>query len=274
MSDPSDTGDLDDLELFRTLAATGRRSVRNQLVERHMGLAAHIAKRYQRAGSRDDDIRQVAMVGLVKAVDRFDPEYGAAFSAFAGRTIEGELKRHFRDRTWVVRVPRGAKELHLQVRRATEDLSHDLGRSPSVDELAIHLRIDRDDVLRGLAASAAYNVGTLDTGSTDDDSDMSPDRQRALAMADAGYVETEDRHVVDELLDRLPEREREIVRLRFYERLSQSEIGDAMGISQMHVSRLLRRSFDQMREWIDDPGELAAALGDVQAVPSDSTARE
>ena len=274
MTEPFDTDDLDDLELFRTLAATKRRSVRNQLVERHMGLAAHIAQRYRRSGTRDDDLRQVAMVGLVKAVDRFDPDYGASFSAFAGRTIEGELKRHFRDKTWVVRVPRGAKELHLAVRNATEELSHDLGRSPSVDELAEHLRIDRDDVLRGLSASAAYNVGTLDTGSTDDDSDVAPDRQRAVAVDDRGFDDAEDRHVVTELLDRLPDREREIVRLRFYERMSQSEIGEAMGISQMHVSRLLRRSFDQMREWIDDPHELAAALGDGHGEPSDAAARE
>jgi RNA polymerase sigma-B factor len=274
MTEPFDTDDLDDLELFRTLAATKRRSVRNQLVERHMGLAAHIAQRYRRSGTRDDDLRQVAMVGLVKAVDRFDPDYGASFSAFAGRTIEGELKRHFRDKTWVVRVPRGAKELHLAVRNATGELSHDLGRSPSVDELAEHLRIDRDDVLRGLSASAAYNVGTLDTGSTDDDSDVAPDRQRAVAVDDRGFDDAEDRHVVTELLDRLPDREREIVRLRFYERMSQSEIGEAMGISQMHVSRLLRRSFDQMREWIDDPHELAAALGDGQGEPSDADARE
>ena len=274
MSEPSDTGDLDDLELFRTLAQTQRRSVRNQLVERHMGLAAHIAQRYQRTGARDDDLRQVAMVGLVKAVDRFDPEYGASFSAFAGRTIEGELKRYFRDRTWVVRVPRGAKELHLQVRRATDELSHDLGRSPSVDELAVHLRMDRDDVLRGLTASAAYNVGTLDVASAGDDVDMASDRQRALAVDESGFAQTEDRHVVDELLDRLPAREREIVRLRFYERMSQSEIGEAIGISQMHVSRLLRRSFEQMREWIDDPDELVEVLGDAQPDASDSDARE
>lgn len=274
MNEASDTGDLDDLALFRTLATTHRRSVRNQLVERHMGLAAHIAKRYQGAGRRDEDLRQVAMVGLVKAVDRFDPDYGAAFAAFAGRTIEGELKRYFRDRTWVVRVPRGAKELHLQVRRATDELSHDLGRSPSVAELAAHLRIDRDDVLRGLAASAAYNVGTLDTGSSGDDADLAPDRQGALAVDDGGFAETDDRQVVSDLLDRLPEREREIVRLRFYERMSQSEIGDTMGISQMHVSRLLRRSFEQMRGWIDDPAELMEALGELQELPSDSAARE
>lgn len=270
MTEPSSTDDLDDLELFRTFAATNRRSIRNQLVERHMGLAAHIAKRYRRSGARDDDLRQVAMVGLVKAVDRFDAEYGAAFSAFAGRTIEGELKRHFRDKTWVVRVPRGAKELHLAVRNATDELSHDLGRSPSVDELAVHLHIDRDDVLRGLAASAAYNVGTLDTGSAGDESAAAPDRQRAVSVDERGFDDAEDRHIVTELLDRLPDREREIVRLRFYEQMSQSEIAEATGISQMHVSRLLRRSFDQMREWIDDPQEIAAALGDGQSSDADA----
>ena len=250
MTATPDSGDLDDLELFREFARSGRRSVRNRLVERHMGLAAHIAKRYQRSGTNDDDLRQVAMLGLVKAVDRFDPEYGAAFSAFAGRTIEGELKRHFRDRSWAVRVPRSAKELHLLVRRASDDLGHELGRSPSVDEIARHLDIERDDVLRGLAASAAYSVGTLD--SADDGNDQATDRQRALAVDEGGFENAENQAVVAELLERLPDREREIVRLRFYERKSQAEIGELMGISQMHVSRLLRRSFDELRGWIDD----------------------
>jgi RNA polymerase sigma-B factor len=216
----------------------------------------------------------VAMVGLVKAVDRFDPDYGASFSAFAGRTIEGELKRYFRDRTWTVRVPRGAKELHLEVRRATEELGQSLGRSPSVDELARRLRIDRDDVLRGMAASAAYNVGTLDTTASPDDLDVAADRRGALAVEDRGFDDTEDREVVAELLDRLPDREREIVRLRFYEQMSQSEIGEVIGISQMHVSRLLRRSFAQMREWVDDPGVLAAAVGGDQSTSTDADARE
>jgi RNA polymerase sigma-B factor len=258
--------DLEDLEGFREFARTRRRSLRNELVERHMGLAAHIARRYQRAGMSDDDLRQVAMIGLVKAVDRFDPEYGSSFSAFAGRTIEGELKRHFRDRSWVVRVPRSAKELHLEVRRATDELSHDNGRSPSVDEIARHLRIDRDDVLRGMAATAAYHVGTLDVGTSGDDA-AGLDRQASLAVVDGGFTDTEDRHVVEELLERLPEREREIVRMRFYEQKSQSEIGEAVGVSQMHVSRLLRRSFAQLREWIDDPA------GD-QVAESDAAARE
>lgn len=239
-----------DLELFREFATDRSRTVRNRLVERHMGLAAHIANRYRRSNSNDDDLRQVAMLGLVKAVDRFDPEYGTSFSSFAGRTIEGELKRHFRDKSWVVRVPRSAKELHLHVRRAADELSQANSRSPSVDEIATHLRIERDDVLRGLSATAAYSVGTLDSGPNDDGPDT--DRQQALATTDVGFENSENRQVVLELLDRLPEREREVVRLRFYERMSQSEIGEIMGMSQMHVSRLLRRSFDQMREWVDD----------------------
>jgi RNA polymerase sigma-B factor len=233
-----------------------------------MGLAVHIARRFQRSGTSDDDLRQVAMIGLVKAVDRFDPEYGASFSAFAGRTIEGELKRHFRDRSWVVRVPRSAKELHLSVRRASEELAHDLRRSPTVDEISRHLRLDRDDVLRGLAASAAYHVGTLDVGAPGDGDDGGVDRQQILAVDDTGLTDSEDRQIVEDLLERLPEREREILRLRFYEGLSQSEIGDLVGLSQMHVSRLLCRSFDQMREWLDDDGQelgscAVAHLGDV-----------
>ena len=251
MSGASDADD--DLDLFRSYASNRDRSLRNELVERHLGLAIHIANRYRRANMSDDDLRQVAMVGLVKAVDRFDPEYGSSFSAFAGRTIEGELKRHFRDRSWVVRVPRSAKELHLQVRRASEELSQSIGRSPSVDEVAAHLGIDRDDVLRGLSASAAYQVGTLDAAGGDDASDTPTDRQRALATVDTGFEDTENREMIAGLLERLPERQREIVRMRFYERMSQSEIGEALGISQMHVSRLLRRSFDEMREWATDP---------------------
>jgi RNA polymerase sigma-B factor len=240
------TDDLDDLELFREYARTRSRRVRNQLVERHMGLAAHVAKRYSRSERRDEDLRQVAMIGLVKAVDRFDPEHGAAFSSFAGRTIEGELKRHFRDASWAVKVPRSAKELHLLVRRAASELEQSAGRSATVAEIADHLGLERDDVLRGLAASAAASVGTLDAP---DREDGATDRQASLATEDGGFEDAENLYVVRELMERLPEREREIVRLRFYEERSQSDIAAQVGVSQMHVSRLLRRSFEQMREW-------------------------
>ncbi len=243
--------DLEDLELFHSFVANPTRRRRNELVERHMGLAAHIAKRFSRSGLHDDDLRQVAMIGLVKAVDRFDPEHGAAFSSFAGLTIEGELKRHFRDTSWTVKVPRSAKELHLLVRNAADELSSRNAASPSVEDIADHLGIERDDVLRGLAATAAYNVGTLDAGSSDDGDSGPTDRQAALGSDDPMFEHAENVTVLTELLERLPERERQIVRLRFFEQETQSDIADLMGMSQMHVSRLLRKSFEQMRTWMD-----------------------
>jgi RNA polymerase sigma-B factor len=245
-------GDLEDLDLFFEFASTRHRSIRNRLVERHMGLAAHIAKRFSRPGIADDDLRQVAMLGLVKAVDRFDPEFGVPFAAFAGSTIEGELKRHFRDHSWVVRVPRSAKDLHLLVRRATDELVQKSGRSPSVDEIATHLGVERDDVLRGLAASSAYHVGTIQPGGSDGETETPLDRIDALASEEAGYDHALDTDLVARLLAQLPEREQEIVRLRFYEQQSQEQIAAAVGVSQMQVSRLLRASFEKLREWMDD----------------------
>lgn len=235
----------DELDMFRAYALTRDRRQRNVLVERYMGLAGHIAKRYKRAGN-DDDIRQAAMIGLVKAVDRFDPEFGVSFASFAGTTIEGELKRYLRDHTWVVRVPRSAKELHLLVRRASDELAQKNGRSASVDEIASHAMLERDDVLRGLAATAAYDVGSLDNST--DDGFAANDRSAAIATEDSGFSQAIDSQAVERLLERLPERERQIVRLSFFEDRSQAEIADVMGISQMHVSRLLRRSLELMRE--------------------------
>lgn len=242
----------DELELFRTYAATHQRALRNQLVERYMGLAVHIAKRYWRNGNKDD-IRQAAMVGLIKAVDRFDPDVGVSFVTFGGATIEGELKRYLRDRTWVLRVPRSAKELHLQVRRASEELHQRNGRSPSVADLAAHLDIAAEDVLRGLTATAAYEVGTID-GQVEAGA-IAIDRNRAVASRDDSIDHVIDAHVVGRLLSRLPERERTIVRLHFFDEKSQAQIGEIVGISQMHVSRLLRRSFEQMRAWMSEPAD-------------------
>ena len=260
MTDDLDDGDLDgvddlnDLDLFFEFAATRHRSIRNRLVERHMGLAAHIAKRFSRSGGTEEDLRQVAMLGLVKAIDRFDPHYGVRFAAFAGSTIEGELKRHFRDHSWTVRVPRSAKDLHLTVRRATDELVHKTGKSPSVDEIAAHLGIERDDVLRGLVATSAYHVGTIHSTGNDGDGETPLDRIDALASEEAGYERAMDSQIVEGLLARLPDRERQIVRLRFYEQLSQEQIAEAVGVSQMQVSRLLRASFEKMRQWMDTDG--------------------
>lgn len=238
------TSERDDAErtLFVEFRRTGSRRLRNELVERHLGLAAHVARRFGRRGPSDDDLRQVAFLALVKAVDRFEPERNVAFSTFAGRTIEGEIKRHFRDHTWMVRVPRSAKEIHLQLRRATDELTQRLGRSPTVTQLAEHLGIDTDHVVEGIAAGSAYSTASLDapTG-TDGDGTLQ------IGGDDAGFGHVGDVTLVEDMMARLPSREQEIVRLRFYEELSQSEIAERVGISQMHVSRLLRRSFEQMR---------------------------
>ncbi|MEX1106532.1 MAG: SigB/SigF/SigG family RNA polymerase sigma factor [Ilumatobacteraceae bacterium] len=242
-------GPTDHHDLFVAYRTNPTRKGRNELVELHMGLAAHIARRLSR-GSNDQDIRQVAMIGLVKAVDRFDPERGTPFAAFAGRTIEGEIKRHFRDRTWSVRVPRSAKELHLAVRRATDELQQILRRSPTVDEIASHLDVERDQVITGLAAGASYSTSSLD--STPSDDNVASDHRSVLATTDAGFEQSEHRDMVTELLHRLPERERMIVSMRFFEELSQTEIAERVGISQMHVSRLLRASFETMRAWARD----------------------
>lgn len=243
--------DLDNLSLFVEFAATRQRSIRNRLVERHMGLAAHIAKRFSRSGGTEDDLRQVAMLGLVKAVDRFDPDFGVPFAAFAGSTIEGELKRHFRDHSWAVRVPRSAKELHLMVRRAADDLVQRTGRSPSVEEIAEFLGLDRDDVLRGLSVSAAARVSSLNSSAGAGTADTPLDRIGALATEEVGYEHAMQSDIVERLLTRLPERERKIVQLRFYEQMSQADIAAAVGVSQMQVSRLLRASFERMRGWLN-----------------------
>lgn len=238
--------------LFREFRRTGSRRIRNDLVERHMGLAAHVARRFGRRGPSDDDLRQVAFLALVKAVDRFEPDRNVAFSTFAGRTIEGEIKRHFRDHTWTVRVPRSAKETHLRLRHATDELTQRLGRSPNVHELAEHLGIETDEVVEGIAAGSAYTTASLDAPVG-----AEGDGTRQIGAEDDGYGHVSDTTLVDDLLATLPERERQIVRLRFYGELSQSEIAARVGISQMHVSRLLRRSFEQMKrraQPVDDVG--------------------
>ncbi len=235
----------DSNQLFEDFLRSGRRSDRNKIVEAHIGLAIHIAKSFESRARRNDDLEQVAMVGLVKAVDRFDPSFGVPFAAFAGRTIEGEIKRHFRDATWAVKVPRGAKELHLLVRRASDQLTTSLGRSPTVAEVAEHLGIDRDEVLTGLSVGEARAVGSLDPSRDGDDPPA--DRMAAAASLDRGFGDIEDREAVAALLGKLPERERLIVELRFFEELSQSEIAERVGVSQMHVSRLLRSALETLR---------------------------
>lgn len=235
--------------LFRRYRETSERSVRNQLVEAHRGLAASIANDYRGRGVELDDLVQIAMLGMLKAVERFDPERGIPFSSFASRTVNGEIKRYFRDRTWAVRPPRSAQERHLDLRRARVALSSQLGRPPTVVELAAELDISTDQVLDAIEAGAAYRATSLDARRAGDD-DNSPLAER-LPGDDVPTRPVELRLLVDQLLETLPTREATIMRLRFYDELTQSEIAERLGISQMHVSRLMRRCLDSLREILE-----------------------
>jgi len=235
--------------LFVVFRDTGERGVRNELVEAHRGLAASIANDYRGRGVELDDLVQIAMLGMIKAVERYDVERGIPFSSFASRTVNGEIKRYFRDRTWAVRPPRSAQERHLDLRRARGGLSLRLGRPPTVAELAAELDVSEDDVLDAVEAGAAYRATSLDARRPGDD-DQGPLGER-LAGPEAPSGGVEMRLLVDQLLDTLPDREAEIMRLRFYEELTQSQIAERLGISQMHVSRLMRRCLVDLRATLD-----------------------
>lgn len=223
---------------FRQLRRTGDRRLRDRLVTDHLGLAEAMARRYRGRGVPHEDLVQVATVGLIRAVTRFDPDHGAAFSSFAVPTILGELRHHFRDHGWTVNVPRRLQELRQRADTAAATLAQRLGREPTADEVATELGEDRDDVLLALEGlRTAYAPATIDTGMAE-----------TLPESSRGAERIEDRVMVDELLARLPEREQRIVLLRFWGGLSQHQIADRVGCSQMHVSRLLRRSIAALQE--------------------------
>ncbi|MEZ5411082.1 MAG: sigma-70 family RNA polymerase sigma factor [Acidimicrobiales bacterium] len=224
-------------ELLQELARTGSRRIRNVLVERYTGLACHIAWRYRHRGIEYDDLRQIALTALIGALDRYDSSFGASFSSYAGRTIEGEIKRYFRDRSWVVRVPRSVKELHLEVRTMDVQLTQELGRSPSCGEIADRLHVDPSEVESARAAAIAYAPASLDAASTGGEV-LSADNEDASTSTDRLFVR--------QLLASLPTREQEVVLLRYLTGMTQSEIGDRVGVSQMHVSRLLRKAISAM----------------------------
>lgn len=219
-------------------------TVRDELVDAHYRLAVHLAHRFAHRGIPLDDLIQVACLGLLNAVDRYDPARGIEFSTFATPTIVGELKRHFRDKGWSVRVPRRIQELHLQLHVLVGRLTQDLGRSPTIAELARAARTSQEEVLEAMEASNAYRAGTLEPAHDPD--------ANTTATDDADLFQVENRLLVEQLLHTLPPRERLILMLRYYEEMSQAQIGERLGISQMHVSRLLRRSLDQLRALIDD----------------------
>jgi RNA polymerase sigma-B factor len=228
--------------LFREYAQTRDPAVRNRIVERYTGLAVALARRFENRGEPLEDLIQVASMALVGAVERFDIAQGAAFSSFATPTVLGELKRHFRDKTWSVKVPRGIKELHLRVAPAVAELHAALGRAPTVPEIAEHLGSSTEDVIEAMEAGAAYKPGSL----APPDSESESRDDRALGTIDPEYGNVEARVTVRALMEQLPERERTIVYLRYFEDLTQSEIADRIGVSQVHVSRLLREALTRL----------------------------
>jgi RNA polymerase sigma-B factor len=222
-----------------------RVELRNQLVRMHIPLVEHLARRFRNRGEPLDDLTQVATIGLIKSVDRFDPERGVEFSTYATPTIVGEIKRHFRDKGWAVRVPRRLQELRLSLTTATSELSQRHGRSPTVHELAEHLGISEEEVLEGLESANAYSTLSLDVPDTDDESPAVAD---TLGAEDDALEGVEYRESLKPLLAQLPQREQRILVLRFFRNMTQSQIAAEVGISQMHVSRLLARTLAQLRE--------------------------
>lgn len=223
-----------------------RAELRDALVTRCLPLAEHIARRFDGRGESHDDLVQVARLGLVNAVDRFDVSRGFDFVSFAVPTVMGEVRRHFRDTGWSVRVPRRMKELHLLLSRTVGELSQQLGRSPTVSELAAELDLDPEEVTQGLIAGQAYQTVSVDAAVGDRSEDLP--LVDTLGDYDSALANVEDHETLRPLLAELPERERTIVLLRFFGNLTQTQIADKLGISQMHVSRLLSRTLAQLRE--------------------------
>jgi RNA polymerase sigma-B factor len=216
-------------------------------VRRFLPLAHWIARRYSHASEPQEDLMQVASLALVKAVDRFDPTRGASFQAFAVPTISGELKRYFRDSAWAVHVPRPAQELALAIERATETLTHSHGHAPTVEELGEHLEVSEEEVLDGLQAGRSYEAVSLDAPmGVDEEGDLTV--AGTLGEEDERYELVEADATLEGTAECLPELELRVLRLRFGSEMTQSEIGARVGVSQMQVSRLLRRALERLRE--------------------------
>jgi RNA polymerase sigma-B factor len=222
-----------------------RAQLRDQLVRMHLPLVEHLARRFRNRGEPLDDLTQVATIGLIKSVDRFDVDRGVEFSTYATPTVVGEIKRHFRDKGWAVRVPRRLQELRLALTTATGELSQRHGRAPTVHELAEHLKISEEEVLEGLESANAYSTLSLDVPDTDDESPAVAD---TLGSEDEALEGVEYRESLKPLLEQLPPREKTILLLRFFGNMTQSQIAQEVGISQMHVSRLLARTLAQLRD--------------------------
>jgi RNA polymerase sigma-B factor len=245
--------------MFRRLAtldpkSSQARRQREAIIERCLPLADHIARRFRNRGEPLEDLVQVARVGLMNAVNRYNVDNGAEFTAFAVPTIMGEVRRHFRDHGWAVKVPRRLKELNAQLKRSREELAHQLGRAPTASEIAADLGIDRDEVVQAQIASSAYS--TLSADAPIGGADGHDDARSVTTMigdVDANLDKVLDVATVRPLLTALPEREQTVLRLRFFENMTQTQIAARLGLSQMHVSRLLARSLNGLRRQVRAP---------------------
>ena len=236
-----------DAERLRHYAQHRRPEDRDRLVERYLPLARHVAARYSGGSEPLEDLQQVASLGLVKAVDRFDPSRGVSFSSYAVPTIAGELRRYFRDHTWSLRVPRDVQELAVKMGKVEAALQLDLGRAPTAAELADRLDCSVEQLLEARDAAGANHMSSLDAPVSSDDQEGAS-LAELLGAADEGLDEVERAMTVESTLERLSERDRTILRLRFEQELTQAAIGERVGLSQMHVSRLIRQALTTLRD--------------------------
>ena len=246
----------DDKVLLRRYHLEGDLQARDELIERYMSLVRSLARRYSHRGEQLDDLVQIGAIGLIKAIDRFNLDRGVELTTYATPNIIGEIKRHFRDKGWAVRVPRGLQELNVQISKLVEQLTVQLSRSPTIPELAEAAGVEEELVLEALESGRAYSSVSLSPGaSTDEEGDLDP--LDSLGSEDHEYEISEDRAALAPGFKVLDQRERNILHLRFFSGLTQSQIADEVGISQMHVSRLIRRSLEKIREEIAEEPEVA-----------------
>jgi len=231
--------------LLRRYHVDGDTTAREELIERHLPLVRSLARRYAGRGESLEDIEQVGAIGLIKAIDRFELEREVSLATYATPNVVGEIKRHFRDKGWSIRVPRALQELNASMSSAIDRLTARLGRSPSIAEIAAELKSTPEDVLEALEVGSAYSTVSLSTGPRGEE-DLDP--MEMIGEEDEGFDQMEARTAIEPALGHLPEREREILRMRFEEGLPQTRIADRVGLSQMHVSRLIRKSLSSMRD--------------------------
>jgi RNA polymerase sigma-B factor len=238
------TSHADDRELLRRYHQLGDRSAREQLVQRHLPLVRALARRYAGRGESLEDIEQVGAIGLIKAIDRYELSRDVALTTYATPNVVGEIKRHFRDKGWAIRIPRGLQELNAKMSSTIERLTAKLGHSPSIAEIAAELETTPEQVLEAMEAGSAYAPVSLSAGPT---SEGELDPMETIGSEDTGFERTEQRASLEPALEMLPDREREILRMRFEDGLTQTQIAEQVGVSQMHVSRLIRKSLARMR---------------------------